>query len=418
MQQIHNENYTDRSGGRMGSAFGFYLSASGTTSDSEPSWSNETFSTIRTGYSNPQWKDIVERKLGNAGTPYTRQGGRSISNGFLDVKLMKPGSQDWYRWHGNLPSLPSTPSDEALISDIALAKLKRKMASDRADVEVMANVLQDIYEFKDTIHGTLDTMSSLLSRFAKIFNRNIGRRSKVGLIGDLAALWLEWSFGIAPTIADARDLARAIQAVIDRTDHTKRFQASHYRDARNSSVDKIFTYYAFDVIAHNEVSSRYSVKFIDGVHYRIFSAQDYGAFANHFHVAPTDFIPTLWELLPWSWVFDYFTTIGDVLSDYFQSDANESFYVIKNTLRRNTYKTTYQVVPKAPWKIVKISHTPREVETYSFTRTLSSSLPHRIFRFRTPYEMENHMWKKAANLLAVAIGLQNSSALRSLRGRL
>ena len=34
---------------------------------------------------------------------------------------------------------------------------------------------------------------------------------------------------------------------------------------------------------------------------------------SHFGFTPSEFIPTAWELLPWSFLIDYFVNIGDVI---------------------------------------------------------------------------------------------------------
>jgi hypothetical protein len=53
-----------------------------------------------------------------------------------------------------------------------------------------------------------------------------------------------------------------------------------------------------------------------------------------FGFTPSEFIPTAWELLPWSFLIDYFTNIGDILSSAVTQTAPVNF--VNKTVRMIT----------------------------------------------------------------------------------
>lgn len=51
---------------------------------------------------------------------------------------------------------------------------------------------------------------------------------------------------------------------------------------------------------------------------------------------PEQFIPTLWELIPYSWVIDYFTNIGDILESWATAQGLRYVYVSKTVRHQQT----------------------------------------------------------------------------------
>lgn len=357
----------------------------------------------KSGISNPDWETEVQKRL-NASTAYTRTYFKPEQEGYFDISAKKLNSKDWTRTWGYVASMGPLAGgwswDDSVTRDIAVSKIKRKIQSDKDDFAVLTNLVQDVYEFQRTIHGTLDALHNLLLDFLHI----IGRRRRGGTRGvlrSIADLYLGYVFGINPSIQDAIALGKSIQSFIDRKDHTKRFQASHYSDASKGQNTTFNPIHGISLTLNEEIHRRYSCKYISGHKFDLLSGNNYGLI-DHFHLMPWDFIPMLWELLPWSWVIDYVVNIGPFLDDWFQSDIDSSYYDVQCIQERRSYHNTIVVKPSSGWAITNKVIKPRVVNCGTFTRTPLVTLPGRMLRFRTRYEIDSNLDKKVLNLIAVA----------------
>lgn len=355
------------------------------------------------GTDNPNFRNQIIN-LQDASTDYLRHWVNPEVEGWIDVTSVyqqDPGT--WSRCFGYWASLNTSSItdsyEEAVTRDIALSKIKRKIASDKEDYAVLTNLVQDVYEFQKTIHGTLDSIANLLKNFQHVLNRH-RPGGKAGTLRAIADLYLSWTFGINPTIKDAIELAKSIQAYIDRKDHVKRFQASHYSDMNKVQISTHDPIYGISLDFTEVLSRRYSCKYISTHNMQLLSGNNYGL-SDHFHLAPTDFVPMLWELLPWSWLVDYFVTVGPWLDDVFQSEIHSSIYNLQCIMDRVAYAADVQVRPYPGWVITNKTVIPRRLDGGTFTRTRLAALPGRMLRFRTKYELENNVLKKLTNLVAV-----------------
>lgn len=367
----------------------------------------------KTGSPVANWKQKV-KDLQDASSGYFRQWGKFDEEGYFDVTVKKLASRDWTRAYGYTSALPVWSGgwsyDDAVTRDIAVTKIKRKIASDKGDFAVYTNLLQDVYEFRRTITGSMDSLVNLSQNMGKLLgSRRTG--GKAGLVRNLAELYLQWTFGINPTLRDAKELAESIQKYLDRNDHVKRFQASHYFDTNKSQVSTIQPINGMTLKISEVFSRRYSCKYTSGHNMTLASGNNYGLY-DHFHLAPSDFIPTLWELLPWTWVWDYMFTIGPFLTDTFQSNTDFSFYDVSSITEQRYFKAHIDVIPGAGWAVTNKVIRPRALSYGKFTRTPLAHLPGRMLRLRTEYEMGTNVWNKLMNLLAVLVTKQNRLILR------
>lgn len=363
----------------------------------------------KSGFGNPIWRTQVKDKV-NATTPYTRSWYRtSVEKPKFHLKVSSTSNPIGVEFLGNVRPSPYTSAilfglDKSVIDDIALKKIKAKIASDKGDFAVMSNMLQDIYELRKTIVGPMQSISSLIRNVLnmfEMFSRN--RMSRTALIQDVGNLWLAWSFGIKPTLADAAELSESIQAFLNRKDHIKHFGASHYGEVFDSLNSTLRTGYV-DLNTSTAIARRYSCRYLDARLINFTSGLNYAALNEQFHLSWSDFVPTLWELLPWTWLFDYVWNVGEVLTDLFQSSSDQSKYVVKTTKDEYIVSTDMQPVPMAGYHIDAFNHDSDVHNFGSFVRSTHPSLPRRIFRFHTKYEIEKNLVNKTLNLISVAAG--------------
>lgn len=140
-----------------------------------------------------------------------------------------------------------------------------------------------------------------------------GRRRKVARAFSDAAtgLWLENSFHWLPLMYD-------IQGAVSAVEHT--LDAAPYEMVKASATDeiqRITTYSSWGAgriyagIVNTTTARGASVKFYGIV--RVGSRTSFVPDRKALGFDLASFVPTIWELIPYSWAVDYFTNIGDMI---------------------------------------------------------------------------------------------------------
>lgn len=124
--------------------------------------------------------------------------------------------------------------------------------------------------------------------------------------------WLEYSLGMVPLVSESRN---AISAIIDAQDKNKRVVTRAqgfgerefvYSFVRNAYRTAVVPGFQFDVLKTGKVL----VKYIGGVGAE---SNAVGYAAKQVGVHPSNWLPTAWELVPYSFVIDYFTNVGNII---------------------------------------------------------------------------------------------------------
>jgi hypothetical protein len=205
----------------------------------------------------------------------------------------------------------------------------------------------------------------------------------------LADTWLEYSFGWKPLISDISAGARALyqikqrafdhqvitavgsaQSMIPTADIEKGIQGGHIISGTVLETAEYIVVY------------RGAVKLPIG-NRLLMTRQNLG-------FTWSNFIPTVWELIPYSFLVDYFTNIGEVLSSWSLWDANMG-WMNRTTIDKRTRKVTMNRIVDLDYNylwysIERQTLTPcvstTEVRTVSRARYAGSLVPD--FRFEVP----------------------------------
>ena len=118
--------------------------------------------------------------------------------------------------------------------------------------------------------------------------------------------WLATNFGIIPMLMDIQGTLRALSRVTEeRMRETARSSVDDVRTStvgRNSYIDTMYG-------AHSQLAVSDTVKVRAGVLY-----EHHLSLADRLGVTATYIPASLWEHMPWSFVFDYIVNIGDVIN--------------------------------------------------------------------------------------------------------
>lgn len=297
-------------------------------------------------------------------------------------------------WAGPI-GIPNKLEDSTL-RDQALTRVKRRINNMTESYQSLIP-LAELRELRGLVgsmtHVTTDTVKMIAD-----LRRTKGR----SLFTHVSKLWLTYSFGISPMMRDARDLSRSIWTYLTSGDKLDRVQGTASKTVSSLDSGSGVTGGVNCPVKYTIATQSYlSYRFIGGWKFNLRSSNDYNALA-HFGITPPALVPALWETTAFSWVADYFSTLGDFLEDQFVGHAGSPVYIVEN--RKSLVKTqcTHVHFTTHP-EIAILENTPGtcDMERWDFQRSLYSGLPSRILRWKTMDEMGLNGVTKLLNLAAV-----------------
>lgn len=352
--------------------------------------------------SDPNWRVKIANKT-NASLPYKRTTSGAVvplltceteTNG-VGWRITGRSSS---RYLG--PTLTNFPSSDSTVADIALSRLKKKIASHRGDMNAMIP-LAELRELRSTISGVADLASDLLNTLITI-RRTKGRSA----FKYASQAWLTYGFGISPLVADAKAGAQSISDFLLRTDHVARLTGEASRDWFSRLVETDYTStYGANIDATANIHHKLSYRYTGAFNFNLKSSTDYGAL-QHFQVGLPALVPLFWELTAFSWVVDYFSTVGDFLEDVFVLTPTTSLYLNETRLYRAESLTSLKHKPVGNSKIVTCRDGQASWYYSEFERSVLSTLPHRVLRIKTLDEVGGKALNKMLNLASVFISMK------------
>jgi hypothetical protein len=276
--------------------------------DEVVSWSDTV-----TGIDNPMWRSQVKRHV-TAGTPMDAQL-RRYSRGTVlshyDYGPVKPYNRvtvDGQVFDVVFPS--SGFVDAAQVDSVRkVASLRFILKCQRARQNLQA--LVSLGEYGETLrmlrrpaqalwNGLFSYLSSARRRVRKVKKKH--RRHA------LHDYWLEYNYGWAPLVSDIEGAVATLREQPDfkfakvNAGHTANFASSC--STGSSTVEKLVFRY------EQQDSIDVSVRCYGEVKVALGSPAGY---LSRWGLEAEQFIPTVWELIPYSFVADYFSNIGDIL---------------------------------------------------------------------------------------------------------
>lgn len=295
------------------------------------------------------------------------------------------------------PTTFVSTADDAALKDLALKRLKQKLAGRSNQTNLLIPVVE-LREMRGMLTNIAVSGADLVRALIAI------KKSKGASAWKFAShAWLNWSFGIAPTLGEIHTIAESIQSFMDN-------QGAKYTDYGAAKKQWVSSHKGTLSCAYKTTDSwssqathTLSYRYICGFRTKIRSANDYGL-ASHFGLEFGAMIPAVWELTPFSWLFDYFSTMGDYLEDTFVSDSTSSVYV--NLNKRYTCKGQIIVDVRGTSGVdgMSVNRTPGTYDILEFTRTPLSQLPSRSLRLKTSDEIGKNAVNKVLNLASILAG--------------
>jgi len=167
----------------------------------------------------------------------------------------------------------------------------------------------------------------------------------------IADAWLELQVAIKPTINDIADASRAVAKIMLNHSPNKRVEG-------NGSSDRWGVSSMHPDTLNNHWTVRRYYRYFEQASVRYTGSVSSSSLNTYKHmstlgITPGEVLVSVWELLPWSFVVDYFTNIQEILESV-RWHATDLDWCEKGTRRLNTCVVyDVQVVPVIPggWKL-------------------------------------------------------------------
>lgn len=394
-----------------------------------------TATRTRTGERKPGWRRIIAEG-GNATTPLTARWDsvdyqRSAGVWLTQLNPAYPtyvgrretsGDAILTSFSGN-PN-PVAPSlDTSFVDNLAKAAFYKELKSHTVKLNGLV-FLGELRETLNLLRRPVSTLHNLASDFLGALSKRKRAKPK-SWAKDVGSIWLEQRFGWTPLMHDIRDAVKAWGALTKPLGHTLISESAKKRfDRTYDLVDK-------DRVGHtSKINGGCVYTTVTGVLLETHIVRYRGACnaqveapqwadARLFGFAIEEVVPSAWELLPWSFLVDYFTNIGDIL-DASVTNTRSIAFVNKTVIRTTEKYGTMEHNPKhslssfgtgwttSGYKSDRVTHVLKRREV---TRTANSgiSLP----RFQFNFSLSDGQLGNVAALLTQANSLHPQNKPRS-----
>jgi hypothetical protein len=289
----------------------------------------------KSGASDPKWEEKVKNRQ-DATLPYSRlimPDKRGFSN--------SPVSWQWKisRYYPPRTKELHTANLVGYVGAnnlaVAVRNWKPTLVTDRIRSECKLAFLSKVREITTPWSGGVflgelkELVSGIKGLGGRIFNQSLSfrsrarhqarlyRRKPARLLADLEDMYLSWTYGVAPLLGDVGSYYQAVQQLYHNAVEVPVIVTI---PAENLVKGVSYKYSgasgSIQVRGVGWMEARASVRIVGSVKSQISGpmlekALSLGGFQL------TDFVPTLYELLPYSFLVDYFSSMGDVVNGYF-----------------------------------------------------------------------------------------------------
>lgn len=283
------------------------------------------------GFSNPAWRSQVRAGV-EATTPFTGKVDERVFSGEDEVELVyvaPSGSYagDTIRLSGTGGYFtPSVPDDPDLISidavrSLCLEKLSKRIRDTQRSFQGGV-FLGELREALHTIRHPAQQLRTLVTSYVGSARSRARRQRHLKAKNSVVQnTWLEYQYAMAPLASDIEEGIRTLSKKGPYFREIKRIQVGADAPGVSKFTNHGYAYptEGFTVNWTRRHKNTTSFRFICGL-----GGQPVGGLASSqaWGLQTSDFLPTVWELIPYSFLVDYFTNVGTVIDSWSAASAD------------------------------------------------------------------------------------------------
>jgi hypothetical protein len=282
----------------------------------------------RTGYTNPLWKKQVHDG-DNATTNMTGEFcDITESPGVARLSCQAPGSGGTGQVynliaHGDLAlrrAIGGPPNWTAISAATAYNRGLLAYLKEVRSVNQGFDAPTFLGELKETVRMLRRPLQGMQNFYKDYLDKakRLKKSKPRSWVSDLSSQWLETMYGIIPLANDVQNFQQAYNSILNKNKSSYVLISKVGVDTRHNAANTFVELLASmigslcPVVLHRQRATDKAVVRFRGKVWRQVHATPFDT-ASYFGFNQSQFVPTAWELLPWSFLYDYFSNIGDVL---------------------------------------------------------------------------------------------------------
>lgn len=294
----------------------------------------------RIGVDLPDWQSRIAHGL-DATTEYSREIRERMSTGsFVNNALQKGADgKPYYEYTMVYPQVAgsepgtsfSRTETQQILTELRSDVVMECLARIR-DESVQFATISFAGEFRDTIRTVLNPARAIRRAIDEYFvavkpykaKRSMGKKQIARLTKRVSDLWLQTVFGIQPLIDDVEDGAHAFARVLNNLPRKSVVVAQKERQIPIPVEHKKsgLSYLSWDRRINRESAASARLQICYRPRVVGSSRANLEAFGIDWAQIPVD----AWNLVPWSFLVDYFTNVGDVLEAHATLASTDILY--------------------------------------------------------------------------------------------
>lgn len=277
---------------------------------------HHSMTNFRHGEELPNWRQLIKDGK-NATTWMEAERVLRTSRPGSVYRLWGGNPAQWYKMYGNVDREVELPELDQALLGLARSQALSRFINNCVEAQRSFAGSTFFGELRETLRmikrpgKALRDGISRYSRQAKKLSRKQGSPSQKQKW--LSGLWLEYFFGWVPLVNDIQEL----------TDTLTRYDVNPFVNVSGKSKqsrEAVDEYWSTSAPYWSKRTRL--IKYSAWSRYKgsVWATAPYlGSFkkVNDFGFDPVrDFLPTVWELIPYSFLFDYFTNLGEIIQAY------------------------------------------------------------------------------------------------------